>query len=329
MDKIVTQDWANIFSHKEQKVIHDNGRYMEMTASFNEPGLASGVFHTITTPGMILRQINFSSEKDLLLIDTEEEESTNSLFILNGGVDSKFSTLTNPISFNNNKHGFQYNTNFQAEHLIRSGEFKALNITFDLTFFKNLVQSSQTSALNKLSNSLEKKENFVAFPSIQNLQPRMADVITAIQHCRFNGLTRYLFLEAKMLELFALQIEDIEAANGDNKAEKINRGDLEKLKAVKEYIDQNFLEPLSLKKLTYMFALNEFKLKKGYKELFGTSVFGHILTLRMHKAKNLLAEKVMNVSETAYFIGYNNVSSFSAEFKKRFGYSPCKYLKNY
>ncbi|GAB3499929.1 hypothetical protein GCM10027341_24230 [Spirosoma knui] len=65
-------------------------------------------------------------------------------------------------------------------------------------------------------------------------------------------------------------------------------------------------------------------MKKGYKELFNTTVFGHIHQLRMQKARQLLAEKVMNVSETADYIGYSNVSSFSAEFKKRFGYSPSR-----
>jgi AraC-like DNA-binding protein len=46
--------------------------------------------------------------------------------------------------------------------------------------------------------------------------------------------------------------------------------------------------------------------------------------LRLQKAKTLLEEKAMNVSEAAFFIGYNNVSSFCTEFKKRFGYSPGK-----
>jgi len=63
-------------------------------------------------------------------------------------------------------------------------------------------------------------------------------------------------------------------------------------------------------------------LKKEYKLIFKTTLFGHIHHMRMQKAKHLRREKEMSVSEMAYRIGYNNVRSFSSEFRKRFGYSP-------
>jgi AraC-like DNA-binding protein len=71
--------------------------------------------------------------------------------------------------------------------------------------------------------------------------------------------------------------------------------------------------------------LNEFKLKKGYKTLFNTTVFNHILYLRMAKAKQLLTEENMNVSMISDIIGYHSIAAFSSAFKKRFGYSPTKF----
>jgi AraC-like DNA-binding protein len=81
---------------------------------------------------------------------------------------------------------------------------------------------------------------------------------------------------------------------------------------------------LSLAGLCKSFSLNEFKLKKGYKQLFNTTVFGHINSLRMEKARQLLQQKQMTVSEIGNFIGYKSIGSFSAEYKKRFGYAPSK-----
>lgn len=98
--------------------------------------------------------------------------------------------------------------------------------------------------------------------------------------------------------------------------------DKEKLYAVREYIAGSYLESLSLKTLTYRFGLNEYKLKKGYKHFFQTTVFGDIHRLRMQEAKQLLTGRTMNVTDVAYHIGYNNLSSFSYAFKKMFGYSP-------
>jgi AraC family transcriptional activator of pyochelin receptor len=104
--------------------------------------------------------------------------------------------------------------------------------------------------------------------------------------------------------------------------EEWRKEDREKIFAVKDYIEKAYLESLTLKDFTYAFVLNEFKLKKGFKYFFNTTVFGYILELRFRKAKELLSERQMNISEVAEFIGYNNTSSFSYEFKKRFGYSP-------
>ena len=124
------------------------------------------------------------------------------------------------------------------------------------------------------------------------------------------------------MELFALQMEQLQALRRTRPDDKWNRLDREKLFAVKEFIETAYLEPLTLKELSYKFGLNEFKLKKGYKEFFQTTVFGHVHHLRMQKAKALLKEQGMNVSDVAFFVGYDNVSSFSTEFKKRFGCSP-------
>ena len=74
--------------------------------------------------------------------------------------------------------------------------------------------------------------------------------------------------------------------------------------------------------LSARFGLNEFKLKKGYKHFFQSTVFSDIHRLRMQHARQLLTERVMNVTEAAYYIGYSDLSSFSYAFKKRFGYNP-------
>jgi AraC-like DNA-binding protein len=138
--------------------------------------------------------------------------------------------------------------------------------------------------------------------------------------CSFQGLTKYLFIEAKMLELFALQMEQLNADSWVK--EEWNCADRERLKAVHDYINQKYLEPLTLTGIGLEFGLNEFKLKKGYKHFFGSTVFGHIHTLRMQAAQRLLASGQMNVSEVSFYLGYSNISSFSAAFKKHFGYLP-------
>ncbi|HEX9956638.1 MAG TPA: AraC family transcriptional regulator [Fibrella sp.] len=324
MDKVDTQEWDRLFSHLDYKPVHTSDRYTEAVLTFEEAGLATGSINLISTPGMALRQVSVRCQGPLTLCDSSENEDVNSAYILSGGIESRFSNIKKHVDFKRNRHGFQYNPTFQAEHTIHSGCFEAFQISYDIPFFKNLIGSSEIGALDKVGDSIERKAVFFAPPDRLDVQPRMAEIIHAVRHCAFQGLTRYLFIEAKLMELFALQIDQMTTASQLPVKGQLSRIDIEKLNAVREFIDNNYLMPLALAQIVQRFGLNEFKLKKGYRELFNTTVFGHIHQLRMHKARQLLSQKVMNVSETADFIGYNNVSSFSAEYKKRFGHSPAR-----
>ncbi|WP_247236900.1 AraC family transcriptional regulator [Telluribacter sp. SYSU D00476] len=325
MDKVIAgEDWAKAFSQVEHRLVHHSARYQEVVSSLAEPGLAAGEFSMISTSGMEMRQIHLHTHEPLILQDADDREGIESMFLLQGGIESRFQSIGKPLSFETQRHGFQYNPTMLADHIIKPGPFQVLQVSYRLDYFKELANSAGTGPLDKVYNSLERKESFILAGRQLVVQPRMADIIRSVQQCCFQGLTKYLFIEAKLLELFALQLDQLATVGQSASREEWSRADQEKLKAVRDFIEANYLAPLTLTQLTHDFGLNEYKLKKGYKHLFNTTVFGHIHHLRMQKAQQLLISKQMNVSETAFYIGYNNIGSFSAEFKKRFGYSPSR-----
>ena len=69
-------------------------------------------------------------------------------------------------------------------------------------------------------------------------------------------------------------------------------------------------------------GLNRTKLKVGFKERFGTIVFGFVRQQRMQRALLLLCDGECNVYEAALAVGYNSVSAFAAAFRAAFGFSP-------
>ena len=322
MDKIDTANWNNYFGAAEQTVLHASERYYETVSTFAEPGLATGKVHAVATPGMMLTEFCLQSEGPFQLLDTEPKESAESVFILSGDVESQFSYLKNPIQFNKYNHNIQYSTQFAGNHIIHSGTFHALTITYDLPYLNGLLQSDENGSLKQFSRNVYKKENYLATTHSVGWDKRIAEVIHAVRNCKFQGSTRYIFIESKMLELFVLQMEQLHSLQASGTKDQWRKEDKEKMQAVKEYIERSYLEPLTLKELTQAFGLNEFKLKKGYKYFFNTTVFEHIIQLRMQKASELLTTRQMSIGDVALFIGYNNTSSFSYEYKKRFGYSP-------
>jgi AraC-like DNA-binding protein len=61
--------------------------------------------------------------------------------------------------------------------------------------------------------------------------------------------------------------------------------------------------PLSLPELAGYAGINETKLKRGFRKVYGTSVFGYLRNQRLDKARILLETGDMNVSEVAYSVG--------------------------
>ena len=85
--------------------------------------------------------------------------------------------------------------------------------------------------------------------------------------------------------------------------------------------------PPTINCLAKQTGLNQSKLKKGFKQIFGKSIYAYFLAERMHKAKQLLAE--YSVTETAIMMGYSNISHFSSAFRKQFGVLPKEIRRQY
>ena len=102
----------------------------------------------------------------------------------------------------------------------------------------------------------------------------------------------------------------------------IKKHELEKLYAVREIISNHISESFSLTELAQQVGTNEFTLKKGFKELFGTTVFGYWNELKMEWAKQMLSEDGLTVTEVSEKIGYKNPQHFSTAFKRWYGFSP-------
>lgn len=95
----------------------------------------------------------------------------------------------------------------------------------------------------------------------------------------------------------------------------------EKIIHAEQIIRQNLHEPCSLIALSRMVALNDCTLKRGFKEVYGTTVFDYLNNLRMENALEMIRSG-KSVGEIAQALGYKNHSSFTAMFKKKFGCTP-------
>lgn len=155
--------------------------------------------------------------------------------------------------------------------------------------------------------------------------PEILNAIRAICTCDRKGSFKRLYMEAKVTELLLLQLEQYQKSA--TLGVKFSKTDIEKMYEARSLIIKNLTTPCSLIDLAKRVGTNEFKLKKQFKALFGTTVFGYLNEIKMNKAKQILQEGNLNVTEVAEQLGYKTSSHFVTAFKRYFGYSPGSVLK--
>lgn len=131
-----------------------------------------------------------------------------------------------------------------------------------------------------------------------------------------------LFIEARIMELLMLQMEQYEQIAGNVICNTLRKTDIQKMHEVKQIIDSSWKEPCSLIDLAQMVMTNEYNLKKSFKEVFGTTIFGYLNEVKMNEARRLLLTGEMNIAEVADTVGYKNPNHFTTAFKKYFGFVP-------
>lgn len=149
---------------------------------------------------------------------------------------------------------------------------------------------------------------------------QMYAVIQQLTSCPYSGMMKSFFLEAKIIELMLLQADAY--ANHDSREKKIKSIDVDKLHAVKNYIDMNKGAHASLEFLSKRMMMPTKNLTNGFKQLFNCTVFEYRIKVMMEQAIYLLQEERLYVSEVSDRLGYANPQHFTAAFKRHFGYLP-------
>jgi len=196
---------------------------------------------------------------------------------------------------------------FNADHL--SQFVKGLKTT---SFSENILNFKHTSSFTK----------------IMPLCGRTRTVLDALMNHTYSGSMENIFVNAQTQMLLVYSIDCMGGEDEESFTCKFlaNEADREKISLARDVLLQHIGEPLTIKELSRKAAINECYLKKGFKEMYGTTIFDFFQCQRMEHAKYLLYEKGLTVTEVSASLGYSSISHFSTAFKKHTGIKPCELL---
>jgi AraC-like DNA-binding protein len=135
-----------------------------------------------------------------------------------------------------------------------------------------------------------------------------------------SGLDK-IYLKNKTMETILYVLDKIKKIDELNFI-GLNDEDINRIKKAKIIMEESLHENITIMVLAKKVALNQTKLKKGFKQLFGKTIHEYLKNLRLQKAVEYLKINKYSVREVSLMVGYTNQGSFSYAFSNKFNCSP-------
>ncbi|MGG7034993.1 MAG: helix-turn-helix transcriptional regulator [Flavobacterium sp.] len=242
--------------------------------------------------------------------------------------------LQGSISINDKNSAYNYELSGN-EHNIFYGKEAEGTIKFDELKMKLfMIQLSKDAFLKiaeKGNDSIKRfSENVISGKSVAfsekngNIDLNLQQSINSILNCRLSDSLKRMFFYSKVIEILALQAESLDKATNQKTLYIKKEYDKERILFARNYLLQHIDLPPTIPELSMIAGINEYKLKRGFKETFGQTIFEYLSEVRLELAKNDLLEKHKTVTQIAFELGYSSPQHFSSAFKKKFDISPGK-----
>lgn len=172
-----------------------------------------------------------------------------------------------------------------------------------------------------LAPHLETKTARHLLPNPCFVTPSLKQVIADMLNCPYDVATSRFYFDLKVREYLYLLFE--ECLHTRKSRYRFTPYEVEQIQNAKDLLTADLTKPpRTIRQLAREVAMNEFKLKAGFRHFFNTGVFECYQQARMYWARHLLLHTSKPMKEICGLAGYARTSSFITGFRKKFGYTP-------
>lgn len=245
---------------------------------------------------------------------------------------------------------FHFNVKGKSKFLFNDGKYelpleeeKSLllynpqqDLPLNLVIEPNSWLISLLISIKKFHSLFSEEAGYITFLSSENkdkkyykdtpISPSMAIVLNQVMNLSLTQSIRNLYFKAKSYELLSLYFNRTEDPDVEQCPFLSDEENINKIRKAKDIVIARMAEPPSLQELSTEIGLSLKKLKEGFKQIYGDSVYSFLFDYKMEYARKLLDSNEYNVNEVGLKVGYSTSSHFIAAFKKKFGTTPKKYV---
>jgi len=237
------------------------------------------------------------------------------------------------FNFNNNSYSFDV---LDSHNMLLYNTQLKLPLNLELRSKSWMI--SFFISIEKFHSLFSKESGYIPFLSDQNkakkyyddgdTSPQMALVLNQILNFNVHSSLKNLYVKGKVYELLSLYFNTNEDTENEKCPFLIDDSYVLKIRSAKDIVIERMSEPPTLQELATEIGLPLKKLKEGFKQIYGDTVFNFLFNYKMEEARRMLETNTLNVNEVGLIVGYSTSSHFIAAYKKKFGITPKKYIQS-
>ncbi|MFB9058021.1 helix-turn-helix transcriptional regulator [Mariniflexile ostreae] len=275
------------------------------------PEYGKGTITTFYLDGVMITVNDFIFHQNFIFHKALTIQALYLSFMLKGEMLIKFHNTSEEVAYEESDSFMAYIEAFDSVLKIYGNTaFKEVNLIITSDFLKKY-------GLNEAASFKKLTDQNLILPIGDTMFP----VVGALELDYGKGLVQRLFLEAKVLEIVAMQLENYKKPPLSNMRLSISKP-IKKLYHLKQFLKDNLDKNYSQHELAEKIGLSEYILKLEFKRLFNCTVNQYYYSEKMEKAKYLLQHTDWPIYQIAEAVGYKNATHFSAAFKRFYKDTP-------
>ncbi len=285
-------------------------------------------FEMVTGTGFFITLSQYDAAKKSILRARGQVSAVELRIMLGRPIRGKWDGIRN-AALETDQFSLDFTPVIETEAIFDPSIYKTLDIHFELPFLERYAK--YFPLLDAFLETVHLVKPVTLAPHHYYCSPSMSRAVKDLLRHPYGKRGQDILLEPKVIELLLAALE-ITHHHADRKHQPakiiITEQDEMVLRDVKKRIIDCDFRPLSYQELCES-GIGEHKLFDGFRQLFGTTPYQFFLDGRMQEAERLLITTSKSVTEIAYTLQYNHLSSFSAEFSIRFGCTPSEYRRRH
>ena len=210
------------------------------------------------------------------------------------------------------------------------GRQKFINIKFTESFLKEILKNSRDdlrAGLDEMIFDPNRVEGEKPFKIREFLRQEERQIAESISSPSISGSGSSLWFRAKAMEILSQWAFSDSRERKEFFCSRQKRAVLERIEKAKDYLSENFQNPLDLNLVAKACACSPHYLSRLFAAETGMTLSLYLRKLRVNRACELLSSGRLNVSEASLEVGYQSLSHFARAFRGVIGVTPSQFTR--